>query len=386
MLDISSFLKAQKVMWVKRLTSPDEASWKAVPKFFFESQLGLDIFKCNMICDKKPEDFPDFYWQIIQAWFETKNLIELEATPINIRKESLWLNKNIKYNDKVLFWKDWHDNGVNMIHDITKENGSLLNFNEFQQKYGIPCNFLKYNRLKDCIPNEWRTVLKTQNIADGDLSFDDPIFLKIEKTLKSLALVSNKDIYWMHVRKKQQQPIIKDKLEGMLGIKEEEWTTIFLIPKTVRNTKIRTFQYKILFNLIPCNLYLKRIQKSDTDKCDQCGELDDLLHYLYECNQNAVFWSRFSNWWQDITDVNIQLDRKTIMVGCTEDTEGALNACILIAKWHIYKSKLNSEQIFFYKFLCELKYALVIEKNIALRNNTLAKYNVLWQKIEEYIT
>ena len=87
-------------------------------------------------------------------------------------------------------------------------------------------------------------------------------------------------------------------------------------------------------------------------------------------------------------DVNIILDLKMAMVGSIDNTENeeTLNACILIAKWHIYKSKLNSEQIFFYRFLCELKYALVIEKNIALRNNNLQKCNVSWQKIVEYIT
>jgi hypothetical protein len=34
MLDIGSFLKAQKAMWVKRLQTPDKASWKAAPTFY----------------------------------------------------------------------------------------------------------------------------------------------------------------------------------------------------------------------------------------------------------------------------------------------------------------------------------------------------------------
>ena len=99
------------------------------------------------------------------------------------------------FNKKVMFWKDWQESGINMIHDITKENGNFLELDEIQQKHGVICNFLKYNRLKDSIPKEWRKVLKTQNIAREDLSFKDPIFLKIDKTLKSLNMVTNKDIY-----------------------------------------------------------------------------------------------------------------------------------------------------------------------------------------------
>jgi hypothetical protein len=64
----------------------------------------------------------------------------------------------------------------------------------------------------------------------------------------------------------------------------------------------------------------------------------------------------------------------------------AMNACILMAKWHLYKCKLNEDSIFFYKFLCELKYNLMIEKAIALRENRLNLYNEMWQQIEDAIT
>jgi hypothetical protein len=388
MLDIKSFLKAQKVMWAKRLLTPDMASWKAVPRKLLETQLGLDIFKCSMICTKKPAGFPSFYWQILGSWFELKSLIELKPSPNSIRKECKWLNKNIKLNKKVLFWKDWHIAGINIIHDIIHEDGKFLSIEELNHKYNIPCNFFKYNRLKDAIPKEWRQLIRTSRAASGDFSFEDPIFIVINKYPKSIKLVTNKDIYWIFIKQKQQEAIIINKLRKTLGIKNDEWDEIFLIPKAVRNTKVQSFQYKVLFNLIPCNLYLKRIKKSDTDKCDQCGELDDILHYFWECNQNQIFWTRFKAWWQGMMEEHVQIDKKTVLVGCTGKVENmkVLNACILIAKWHIYKNKLNNDLIFFYKYLCELKYAIKIEKNIAMRNNQLREYNVIWQKIEDYIT
>jgi hypothetical protein len=74
MLDIKSFLKAQKVMWVKRLVSPEKASWKAVPMFFFDMLLGSDTFKCNMKCGERPKNFPEFYWQVLQYWNEVNTL------------------------------------------------------------------------------------------------------------------------------------------------------------------------------------------------------------------------------------------------------------------------------------------------------------------------
>jgi hypothetical protein len=87
-------------------------------------------------------------------------------------------------------------------------------------------------------------------------------------------------------------------------------------------------------------------------------------------------------------DIDIQLNQKIVLVGCIDDMDSVdtLNACILIAKWHIYKNKLNDDRIFFYKFLCELKYALVIEKKIALRNNNMQRYNIAWERVENFIT
>jgi hypothetical protein len=341
-----------------------------------------------MICKTKPAGFPGFYWQILQAWFEVKTLLGIEVTPANIRRECLWLNENIKSANKVLFWKDWHEKGINIIHDIINEDGNFLNNEDIERKYNLKCSVLKYNKLKDAIPKNWRKVVKTVKISRNDISFEDQIFLKINKIPKSLKNITNKDIYWIFVKSRQIKAVIIEKLEHSLGIKREQWKTIFLIPKVVKNTKIKTFQYKVLFNLIPCNLYLNRIQKSDTDKCDKCGKLDDEIHYFYECNQMMIFWSSFNRWWENMMDQKIYLDQKTILVGSIEPNDNfeSLNACLLIAKWHIYKNKLNNDDIFFYKFLCELKYALMIEKNIALRNNRLPKYNEIWQKIENNLT
>jgi hypothetical protein len=153
----------------------------------------------------------------------------------------------------------------------------------------------------------------------------------------------------------------------------------------VKGTKFRAFQYKILFNLIPCNLYLNRIKRCDTNKCARCQELDDLAHYLYQCAETRIFWNSFTNWWNNKTNDKIKLSEKDVMVGVLDEKGryDTLNACIILAKWHIYKNKLNESAIFLYKFLCDLKYYLIIEKTIAIRNQRTTQYNQRWENIEE---
>jgi hypothetical protein len=220
------------------------------------------------------------------------------------------------------------------------------------------------------------------------ISFNEGIYLNIGKNAKILAQITNKDIYWILVNKIKEPPIVFSKLNLDATSQQELIKTVFTIPKIIRNTKIRAFQYKVLYKLIPCNLYLNKISKSDTDKCNKCNIQDDLKHYFYACQETIIFWTRFCSWWNMITKENIELNDINVIYGIIDEVEEneTLNACILIAKWYIYKCRLNEKSIFFYSFLCDLKYFLIVEKTIALRNNNYLKYTEMWLTIEDNIT
>jgi exonuclease III len=389
MLDINSFLKAQKAMWVKRLQTPDNASWKAAPTFYLQEFLGLETFRCNLECKTKPKNFPHFYWMVMESWFEIKKLTTpVEKSPMDIRRECLWLNKDIKIANKVINWHSWQEKGINILHDLLNEQGSFLTPKDLKEKYNIKINILNYTALKDAVPKKWRQSLKTMKIPSNAISFKEQIHIKIGKNDKPLNNITNKDLYWVLVRNIQEEPIYKAKLQFELKIKEEEWPIIYKIPRTIQDTKIRAFQYKLLFSLLPCNLYLHRIKKSNTDKCNKCPKLDDTAHYLFECEQVVPFWSSFMNWWNDMTGDLTFMDKASALTGFIGKHKyiDTLNACLLLAKWHVYKNKLNDSEIFFYNFLRELKYNLDTEKLIALRNDKLHLYTNKWQFVEDYIT
>jgi hypothetical protein len=165
MIDIGSFIKAQKAMWVKRIITQDQASWKALPNFYLQKLLENDTFKCNMDCATRPIYFPEFYWEILKYWFEIKALATKQDNVFDIRRECLWLNKNININGKEVRWKTWQDKGINIIHDILNENGTFLTAVQIEAKYNVKCNTLRYNVLKDVIPLTWRRKLKTMNLT-----------------------------------------------------------------------------------------------------------------------------------------------------------------------------------------------------------------------------
>jgi hypothetical protein len=202
MIDIASFLKAQKALWVKRFLSPDKASWKALPSLFLEYLKGKDTFKCNMLCKDKPLNFPDFYWEMLKCWFEVKNITQITPNAPDVRRESLWLNKNITVNEKELRSGLWEKSGINIIHDIVNEHGIFLLPEEIEAKFNIKCNVLKYNTLKDAIPETWRKILKTMKIPKDAISSKETLTLQVKKNVKNIASITNKDIYWILVTHK----------------------------------------------------------------------------------------------------------------------------------------------------------------------------------------
>ena len=82
----------------------------------------------------------------------------------------------------------------------------------------------------------------------------------------------------------------------------------------------------------------------------------------------------------------IKIDMLTALFGLKNLKKDSLNGCLQLARWYIYTDKLNLNEPFFYKFLCSLKYKIMIEKTICLRNNNnLNKFNQMWGEIEIHL-
>jgi hypothetical protein len=341
-----------------------------------------------MDCKEQPENFPDFYWQMIKIWCEIKNMTESIDNPFDIRRQYLWFNENITLNKEQLNWKEWRDNEINTIHDILNQKGQFLTAAEIELKFNYKCDIMMYNRLKSAIPQEWRRLVKTMQIQSEAISSNEEVHIRVGKINKNINMVKNNEIYWIIVNDIRIESIIINKLQRDFNIDEEQCKIVFTMPKVITNTKVRAFQYKLLYNLVPTNLYLKKIQKSDTDICHWCTKLDETTHYFVLCEALQPFWNSFTKWCQGMLNEDINFTVENIIVGILKINVkyNTINACILLAKWHIYKNKLNQSETFFYKYLCELKYYINIEKSIAVKNNKLTEYTSKWQSVEDYLT
>ena len=71
-LDVESFIEAQKVMWVKRLLNGAEGSWTVYPNYMLSKVLGKQSFQCTTNIKNLGKWMPKFYHQLFVTWNKTE--------------------------------------------------------------------------------------------------------------------------------------------------------------------------------------------------------------------------------------------------------------------------------------------------------------------------
>ena len=145
MLDVESFVSAQKVMWVKRLLMNKEGSWKILPNLILSEILGNHSFQCSTAKGEQMKSIPLFYRQLFIAWNKTKE--NPGEDPFKIRREVLWHNNQIKIRGRDICYRNWYDKGIVMLHDIVQENGDFKSKVDLERQFNVTIGIMEYNGL-----------------------------------------------------------------------------------------------------------------------------------------------------------------------------------------------------------------------------------------------
>ena len=129
---------------------------------------------------------------------------------------------------------------------------------------------------------------------------------------------------------------------------ETTWGNVF---KFVKEIKLQELQWKILHNIFPTNILLKRMGITQSEKCDYCGENDLIEHYFYLCERNRNLWTKVNQKIRNKIGNEIQLNVKVVLFGIEQDEiydklqaseVQFINNMLLIGKFSIIKSKTQN--------------------------------------------
>ena len=123
-------------------------------------------------------------------------------------------------------------------------------------------------------------------------------------------------------------------------------------------------------------MLLYKLKISDSYLCLYCGSQETLQHLLVSC----PLLRDVLTWWNSSSTCNILFNELKISYGCNSGDPRCLllNYYILIAKFHIFRYKIDSKSPTFPAFMALLKEKLLIYKAAAIANETLQKFQTRW--------
>lgn len=123
-----------------------------------------------------------------------------------------------------------------------------------------------------------------------------------------------------------------------------DWLAIYkLLFQVARETRMHALQYKILHMILPCRRYLKAICHTTEDTCLFCPARDTIPHFLYECPDTRLLWSKIAGWLIRAGGPNISLvPSREIILGVLPKSRAStmINLIILFTKCFIQRQRL----------------------------------------------
>ena len=102
-------------------------------------------------------------------------------------------------------------------------------------------------QLKDSIPEKWKFIIKKNNEVAATLITQDSRVITLDK-------LTSTEICFILILKVQNKPSSNIYFENLFNYNDIDWTAIYMLPHLVtHNTCMRSFQYKILNNIIYLN-------------------------------------------------------------------------------------------------------------------------------------
>lgn len=409
--DIYLKLVSYRLKFVSRLVDPDyHVLWKETCRHFLQKignmKLELEVLFMNLN-DKILECLPIFYKEMLQAWQIVKEHTDIDMCIDMIYKQPLFLNPEVKLENKPIYWKFFIDAGIVSLKDIAYEvktgflplRAIIDMIHESNDQVDVKIITKQYSQLLNALPELWKNTVNTElnmkcvtNCAEHCID--------IRHKIISLSVCNTKYFYTLLRSICFEQPLCITFWEKHFN----EQIDFFPIWKMV-NIKWKTpdlieLDYKIIHNKIFTNVKLCQIGLTDSSVCLICNnENEDIVHLFMTCNKLNTFHQYLQNMVEilfencDSNDMSAVKYEKLMFFGQSETLKGVniyfLNFIFSIARFCIFKRRnilgmknhhldlirffkytLKHYVSYFHSFCCKLKNNRNIFEKYFLHNNS----------------
>ena len=222
------------------------------------------------------------------------------------------------------------------------QDGRLFGYERFTKHFNLNLSFVDFYSLTHSIPRDWK--------------FGFTFAVEMPECFMQKPL---KDLFGMKKVYKRSYDLMLTKVDYKRGhtikwnlifdktILDSDWNIYFSnIFRCTIESKMRSFQYKILLRVIPTNKYLHICQISNTDKCCFCyvnvngGPILNIEHLFWYCSVIKTFWFDVFVMFDGILNIDKILTAENILLGYKRSEHSRLiNHLLILIKHYIYKKK-----------------------------------------------
>ena len=182
---------------------------------------------------------------------------------------------------------------INYVSQLFRSKGSNKTWHELKTEYELNENsYFQWLQLTSAIPEGWRFIIKQTHESTTNLIIHDHHVIK-ERRILILNKLSSTEIYAILISKVQNKPSSNFYFKNLFDDNDIYWATIYMLPRLAKhNTYMRSFQYKLLNNVLFLSKKLQIFGIKSSPLCSFCNLFDETtLHILYECDRIKCLWS-----------------------------------------------------------------------------------------------
>ena len=277
-IDIKSKISSMKFSWRTRLLDSNFHPWKIIPNKLFTVFGGLKIIfypnlQLSKRCSKNVDNIPDFYKELVYLWQDISSKKTEDA--LDISNEVLWNNRHVTRDGNSLYDESLIDKGIITIRDISNEIGELLSWSEAEQKFSLNRGqILNWLGLLNCVPKDWKNKLA----ANSERLYSAPANLNT----KQMPFITSKTAYQILLKSLVRPATAQSSLESSLHLTNVDWKKVYMLPRlTTIESSLRSFQYKILNNVMFLNERLHKFNVVTSPLCSLCKEKNESVSHLF---------------------------------------------------------------------------------------------------------
>lgn len=363
-----------KVQWVQRYFQ--DSIVKELADKILKNPIGDWLWKANLkIQDVKFFTTKKGFWSdVLKAWCQFN--FQAVCNQEMLLEQFLWFNSEIRRNNKPYFSTNLYCNGILNMSDILNAD---LSFKSIAQVRAMSTqiDILEYMSLVQNIPQHWKRLLR----RDTNIQVPIPRYQLLDKyqSIVRIAYTCMNNRTFVTDAKRNRWEVKFD-----IELWPEQFAKIYkAIWSITNNSKLRSFQYRLLMHALVTNVQLFRWKLTSSARCTFCNLTDETeKHLLFECPKVQPLWRKVASWLATIENRTINLNAKEVIFNNVNTApKHVTNTIVLVTKFNIYRARCMKVPVSVFNLREDIVLYYKMEFLGALVKNKVLKCNEKWQGV-----